>query len=107
MKSDGTLRFVFRALESPYRRQLLVALNKENPQDDEDRDPLDIVAPEDQPDVLETELVHNHLPMLEEAGYIEWDREAHTIRKGPNWDEIGPVIELMNNHREELPDEWL
>ncbi|WP_277543159.1 transcriptional regulator [Haloarcula laminariae] len=107
MSPGDRLTSAFRALESPYRRQLLVALSEENPQDDEDCDPLDIIAPDEEPDVLETELVHHHLPMLEEAGYIEWEQESHTIRRGPNWGEIGPLIELMNNHRDELPEDWL
>lgn len=107
MSPDGRLNSVFRALENRYRRQLLVALSEENPQDDDDRDPLDIVAPRDEPDALETELVHRHLPMLEEAGYIEWDRENNTIRRGPRRDEIGPIVELIRNHRDELPDGWL
>jgi hypothetical protein len=39
------------ALADPYRRQLLVALLAHNPQDDDDRDPLDLVAKEGEPDV--------------------------------------------------------
>lgn len=107
MSPASDLRTALRVLQAPYRRQLLIAMSNENPQDDEDRDPLDIVAPEDEPDVLETELVHNHLPMLEDEGYIKWDKDDNKITKGPNWDEIEPLIELLDEHRDELPDGWL
>jgi len=38
-------------------------------------------------DEIATELRETHLPALEEAGYIEWDREAGTIEPGPNFEE--------------------
>lgn len=107
MKSNDKLGSAFRVLENPYRRQLLVAMTEENAQADADRDPLNVVAPADEPDVLETKLVHQHLPMLEEQGYIEWDRENHTVSKGPNCVDIVPLLELIDKHRDELPDGWL
>ncbi|WP_324665150.1 ArsR family transcriptional regulator [Haloarcula sediminis] len=95
------------ALSDRYRRELLVALLRENPQDDDDRDPLDIIDPPQEPDVLEAELFHNHLPKLESMGFIEWDRETGQIATGPDWDDIAPVVELIYDHRDELPDGWL
>lgn len=105
--NQTSLAEVFRALIHPYRRQLLIALLEHNPQDDDDRDPLNVVAAEHEPDVLETELVHNHLPMLQQQGYIEWDRDSGKISRGPNWDDIEPMIELLHRHRDELPEGWL
>ena len=57
-------------------------------------------------DETKAALVHNHLPKLEEAGYIEWDRESGTIEKGPEFDEIEPLLELIEEHSEELPQDW-
>lgn len=57
-------------------------------------------------DEAEIELVHNHLPKLEEAGYIEWDRETGEISKGPRFEEIEPIIELLEDHGDELPPGW-
>ena len=65
------------------------------------------MAADKEPDVLQSELVHTHLPALEDNGYISWNRETNEISKGPNWDEIGPLIELMHAHQDELPDGWL
>jgi hypothetical protein len=98
---------VFEALSDPYRRQLLVALLAHNPQDDSDRDPLDTVADDIDPEVLEVEMVHNHLPKLEEMGFIEWDRGSDEISKGPNWGDIAPLLILIRDHQDELPDDWL
>lgn len=55
---------------------------------------------------IETDLTRNHLPKLEEAGYIEWDRDTGEISKGPRFDEIKPLLELIENHADELPDDW-
>jgi DNA-binding MarR family transcriptional regulator len=95
------------ALSNPYRRQLLVALLEHNPQDDDDRDPLDLLSETEESTVLESELVHNHLPKLEKMGYITWDRPTNEISKGPKWDEIAPLLTLINDHQDELPDGWL
>jgi hypothetical protein len=48
-------------------------------------------------------LRHNHLPRLEDAGYIEWDREAETVSRGPAFDEIEPAIRLLSANPERLP----
>lgn len=56
-------------------------------------------------DYEETErsLRQDHLPRLEEAGYIEWDRESGGISEGPRFDEIEPIPELIENHSDALP----
>mgnify|MGYP000129705660 FL=1 len=60
----------------------------------------------DETEDAEIQLVHNHLPRLEAAGYIEWDQDTGTISKGPNYDEIKPLLDLMENHADELPSDW-
>ncbi|MFB6303052.1 MAG: ArsR family transcriptional regulator [Haloferacaceae archaeon] len=55
---------------------------------------------------VRSELRETHLPMLEEAGIIEWDRETGKISKGPNFDEVEPLLELMEEHADELPPFW-
>ena len=94
------------ALSDRYRRELLVALLDSNPQDDDDRDPLNVIDPPVEPEVLEVELVHKHLPKLEAMGFIEWDTDTGEIAKGPDWDDIEPLLVLIDTHRDELPDDW-
>ena len=52
-------------------------------------------------------MVHTHLPKLEDEGFIGWDREENMVRKGPRFEEIQPLLELMHNHADKLPDEWV
>jgi hypothetical protein len=103
----GEFDLVLDALSNSYRRQLLVALLEHNPQDERDTDPLDLLPEVEQEDTLEVELVHSHLPKLEEMGYISWDRPTDEISKGPRWDTIAPLLKLMQDHEEDLPDGWL
>lgn len=95
------------ALSDPYRRQLLLALLEHNPQDDHDQDPLDIAArSEEDSELLQTELVHVHLPKLDEMGFIDWDREHNEINVGHRWEEIAPLLRLIDSNRDELPEDW-
>jgi hypothetical protein len=51
------------------------------------------------------ELRETHLPALEEAGYIEWDREAGTIAPGPNFEEAAAhVADLPHPNGEPADD---
>jgi len=107
-QEKGTrLGHALEALSNSYRRELLLALLEHNPQDDDDRDPLDIIDPPLEPEVLEIELFHKHLPKLEDRGFIEWDRDTGKIAKGPDWEDIEPVLRLITNHRDELPADWV
>ena len=54
----------------------------------------------------EVDLVHCHLPKLEEAGYIEWDQKTGEISRGPSFEEIEPLLALLENHADELPHGW-
>ena len=99
---------ILTALAGRYRRQMLVALLEHTPQTDGDIDPFDTVTDsETDAETIQRELVHNHLPKLEALEYIEWDRERDTIRRGRQWDEITPLLKLVEDHRDELPDGWL
>ncbi|MDG5778347.1 hypothetical protein VB773_19535 [Haloarculaceae archaeon H-GB2-1] len=55
---------------------------------------------------MRTALYHVHLPKFDEAGYITWDADTHVIRRGPNFDEIAPLLRLMAHQEDELPAGW-
>ena len=106
--SVRSLDRVLDVLASKYRRRLLTALLEHNPQDDEDPQiPDDVSITDEDLDDLMTQMAHVHLPKLEEAGFIELDQDANTIQKGANFDEIRPLLELMRDHTDELPDDWI
>jgi len=40
-------------------------------------------------------MYHVHLPKLENYGYIEWDRDGDEVTRGPQFDEIRPLLEVV------------
>lgn len=101
-----TMDEYFAALANTHRRRLLVALLNHNPQRDEVNVPEDVHEGEMALEALQTELHHSHLPRLEEPGFIGWNRDTHEVVRGPRFDEIRPLLELMQEHADELPDDW-
>lgn len=98
---------ILQALTDEHRRRLLVALLEKNPQADTVEIPEDVHVGESELEVLNAKMYHQHLPTLEAAGFIKWDQEANEVVKGPKFDEIRPLVELVHNHREELPEGWV
>lgn len=92
------------ALADIQRQTLLVTLLDHNPQDDS---PAAVDGSES--DILENlvSMDHIHLPKLAEYGFMVWDQETHEVSKGPNFDEIRPLLELLDEHKDELPADWL
>lgn len=100
----GSLDEMLDALAHVQRRKLLTSLLEHNPQDDTPADVgdwSDVTTAE-----REIEMAHHHLPKLEEQGYVEWDRRTHDVVKGPDFEEIRPLLELLVDHEDELPDDW-
>lgn len=98
---------VFDTMADRCRRRLLVALLDHNPQKDGSPTPRDAAFDDDELERLEIAMTHTHLPKLEEAGFIDWDREAGLVRKGSRFEDIKPLLELLSNRADELPDDWL
>ena len=38
-------------------------------------------------------------------GYIEWEKENANILKGPNWEEIEPILRLLDDNRSRIPSD--
>lgn len=106
---------IFEALADVRRRQLLVDLLHRDPQpvpelDTEARELLgadksllgELLARFGESvsvDAALVQLYHVHLPMLVEYGFIEWQQEAHVVTKGPQFDELEPLLHLLDAHR--------
>lgn len=99
--SDDTMAQWIHALGHSHRRAILLGLEAGQ---------IDTAASAvmrgGQAEEIKRELKDEHLPLLEEAGFIEWDPETGDVRKGPDFDEIRPLLELIRNHPEELPPGW-
>ena len=54
----------------------------------------------------EVELHHVHLPKLEAADYVEWNRNTGEVSKGDRYGEVEPLFTLFGDHADELPPEW-
>ncbi|WP_158057919.1 transcriptional regulator [Halorussus halophilus] len=85
----------FEALAHEQRRTLLLALLESNPQDAGFESPTGHSVLTDAEQREQIEMFHIHLPKLEDHGYIEWNEETDQIVKGPQFDEIRPLLECI------------
>lgn len=97
---------MFAVLSHPYRRRILTMIAERNPRDGDEFAVEELATPEDDLSLFADEAYHGHLPKLDDAGYVEWDREDDVIRRGPRFHEIAPLIALMRDHADELPAGW-
>jgi hypothetical protein len=100
---------IYEALVHPYRRRLLLAMLKADDHGVAYPNPLEFApvvqgAPGKSRRIA---MAHNHLPKLAEMGIVRWDREAEELSKGPERDEIEPLLRWMAENRDELPEGWL
>jgi len=94
------------ALSNIQRRSLLVALLEHKREDDS---PIVIADDENEKDEI-TELIrmeHIHLPKLAEYGFIEYNKKNKEVSKGPAFEEIRPLVELLDTHQDELSEDWI
>jgi hypothetical protein len=94
------------ALGHVERRRLLLSLL--NGTSDEDRAvTLDQLDSDAEDETLKLSMHHVHLPKLEASGFIDADRQQHSVTRGPRFNEIQPLLELLDNNRGQLPDGWV
>ncbi|WP_225332798.1 helix-turn-helix domain-containing protein [Halomicrobium urmianum] len=81
---------IFEALADQHRRDVLVALLAE----DRVR-PASVCADageDGESEARRAMLHHCHLPMLADAEFVEWDREADTVRQGDAYSKLRPIL---------------
>lgn len=101
-----TLDQAFTTLGSPPRRRILVALLEQNPRSKEEFTGLEYWPKDRDDEAVRVGLHHNHLPKLQEAGFVDWDRRTGRVTRGPEFEAIEPLLVLIDDHRDELPDDW-
>jgi hypothetical protein len=97
--AEDALDTIFECLRHPACRRVLRALPSHSPRGEAEvpRSEADTTEADD----VAIELHHVHLPKLAEAGYIEWDPATATIRRGPNFDEIAPLLDAVGDYTED------
>lgn len=101
-----TLETVFGILSDPTCRRVLAEIRAGDPRTSAEFTPEDLVPSNDDRDHLRLELYHAHLPKLASEGFIDWNRETGTITRGPQFEEVRPLLALLAEHEEKLPGEW-
>lgn len=86
-------------LSAQERRAVLYRLRREDSLNESDL----LVAGINQSDQRKIALHHIHLPKLEEAQYIEWERETGVVRPGVQYDDIEPLLNLIETQSDECP----
>lgn len=108
---------VFDALADGHRRQLLVELVTDSPifvsepsgssreisEANEELLQKYLSKSTDIPEVNKEilSLHHVHLPKLADYGFVEWHRDSNLVTRGPRFDELRPLLELIIDHRDE------
>lgn len=103
-KESQRLSKHFEVLSDSYRRGIVVLLTDLEQEEAVSFDALlGIDRATDNP---ETELYHKHLPKLDDWGYIEWERERGTIRRGPCFEELEDLVEVLRENVDGITEEW-
>ncbi len=75
------------------RRRILTALSTGSP---ESVSSLEIEELKRQNGGLSrAELYHQHLPKLEDGGFVMWDQDAGRVERGPSFSSIEPLLEFV------------
>ena len=89
----------FSTLSNIHRRRVLFALLERNPRTAAEVSvPEDTYTGEEDLETLKVQMHHCHLPKLEAAGFISWNKETDQVTKGPRFDKIEPLLELLIQH---------
>jgi hypothetical protein len=95
---------LYEALASQPRRMIIFSLMKE-PEGERLPLPDAARAPDRSTESgnLSLQLRHHHLPKLAEAGYVHWESEPFSVRRGPHFDEPALVISKMTESTDDHP----
>ena len=94
-------RLIFRILSHGTRRQIIGSLleassNRKLSLPEAANSPEYRINPKK----LQKSLVHNHLPMMEQAGFIEWEEQEFSVERGPRFEEVAAVLLAIDAYDE-------
>lgn len=87
------------------RRLLLALLNAETENDL----PVEVgrMAGDTAEETHRLSMHHIHLPKLEATGFVDANSDSRSVTTGPRFDEIRPLLELLDANRSRLPAGWV
>ncbi|SEO19039.1 hypothetical protein SAMN05216388_100968 [Halorientalis persicus] len=88
---------ILNALSDVTRRRILLLIAQDNPRSREEFIP-DTVDDEGETEYM-ISLHHVHFPFLDDAGFINWGREADTIERGDNFEYLKPFLRVIVEHQ--------
>lgn len=97
---------IFHVLSDATRRRILAALADEDPRWEDEFATAEFRPEDADRDRIGIELRHVHLPKLAEFGIIDRDRRTGVVTRGENFEEIRPLLELLDGYSGELPHDW-
>jgi hypothetical protein len=107
-REDSVFDALMDALSNRHRRRVLVTLLNHGPPEGGGLELRDVIRLSDEPpEHLEVKMVHIHLPKLVAMDLVRWDRETDTLTEGQGFETVRPFMELLDDHRDELPQGWL
>jgi len=80
------------AADEPIATSRAVRTDRENFSDGDGKHPESI------------KLYHVHLPKLADHGYVDWNREAQTVARGPQFENIVPLLTALNEMQDVLSE---
>lgn len=93
-------------LGDPTRRDVLTRIGEYGPEESAEFEEEDFAERVGDREFDRVALYHRHLPKLDDAGFVDWDRESGVITSGPRYEEIRPLVRLIQGYRYDLPDDW-
>ena len=96
---------IFTALRAEPRRELLLSLRSVGA-DQSVPLPRSAVGKQSRRNIeaIELELIHHHLPLLADNHFIEWEKQPFQATRGPRFEEILSVVELLMANASFVPE---
>ncbi|ODR79359.1 hypothetical protein BG842_21310 [Haladaptatus sp. W1] len=99
---EAPLDTSFEILANTYRRQLLFSLLEHDHLDgDQPHVPADVSNTDERERQFSLRMRHVHLPMLSAADVIEWNWDENTVWRGPRFEDIRPLVQMVQEQADE------